>query len=156
LLSAEISKAYKLAHRDVPGMDELRMEAGMILKDCESIPDGYLGRSYASARVNGRSSVPTSKDIMSAWHQDVKAIFQKESAPKPIEYRPKHDCNYCNVVAIRLGVKPFGSTELDQQVAAEPVTTREIECVKQTALNDNSVFRHWNESPKSPYRGLLT
>lgn len=153
LLSAEITKAYKLAHRDVPKMDDVRLEAGMMIKDCSCIPEGFLGRCYTHARIHGRSSVPTSKDVVNAWYSDIKGEYTTEANTRAVEYKPKHECKYCNVVALRLGLVAPDSTELEINASKEPVTNDEIMCVLSTM--DDSIIRHWNESPKSPYRGML-
>lgn len=153
LLSAEIARAYKLAHKDVPKVEDIRLEAGMMIKDCACVPDGYLGRCYTHARIHGRSSVPTSKDVVNAWYGDIKAEYTKEANTRSIEYKPKHECKYCAVVALRLGLAVPDSTEWEIDASKGLVTNDEIQCV--LSINDNSIIRYWNESPKSTYRGML-
>lgn len=153
LLSVEIAKAYKLAHREVPKPDDIRTEAAMIISDCSCVPRAFLKRCYEHARIHGRSSIPVSKDVVAAWYNDVRADHKKELNSRAIEYKPRHQCAFCGVVALRLGVVPPDSNEWEQGMAKAAVTHGEALCV--LAATDNTVLRYWNESSNSPYRGLL-
>ena len=156
ILLAEITKAYKLAHRDVPKLDEARLEAGLVASDTESIPVAYLQRSYAHARVYGRSSVPTSKDVMSAWDNAIHAEYVRDAnKPVAIEYKPRHACEWCAVVALRLGGFVPDTTADEIARAKQPVTQKEIDCVRATLGKDLVILRYWNEKQTSPYYALL-
>lgn len=154
-ITAEVAKAYRLAHRDVPKAGDLQTEAMMIITDTDCIPMAYIARCYAYARVHGRSSVPTSKDVVNAWYSEIKAEHVKEANSMAIEYRPSHSCRYCPVVALRLGLEVPDATDEERRVAAEPITRDELLCVGSTTIKDSTLHRFWNESQSSPYRGML-
>lgn len=155
ILLAEITKAYKLAHRDVPKLDELRLEASIVSSDASNVPTAYLAQSYSHARVHGRSSVPTSKDVVLAWDNSVRQSVANASNAKAIEYKPRHACKFCAVVSLRLGVMLPDATEQEIRMSKEPITEDELQCVRATAEKDATVFRHWQESQQSPYKGVL-
>lgn len=155
ILTVEISRAYKLAHKDLPKLDEIRMEAGQISKDLQDVPDDSLAPCYNHARLNSRSNIPTSRDIARSWYDAIMPDIEAERKKTALQYKPSHECRYCPVVALRLGITTPDATEGEIRKSKEPIDSQEIQCVLATVGKDRQIFEYWNTNPKSPYKGML-
>ncbi len=154
-LCIEISKAYRLAHIQVPPLDQIRQEASLIYGDfVKSYSHAYLIESYEVARLHGQSNIPTIRTIVYAYLNTVKTRLDEEARKKPLlSYnRNNHSCNYCPVVAIRLLGSIPEQTQWEIDMASKEPSHKEIECIRNSA---GIMINYWNTKSNSPYRGLL-
>lgn len=153
ILITEVSKAYKLAHVQVPSMKDLEFEASIVSTDLEIIPTEYLAQAYSQTRVHGKSSLPTSRAVVITWLEGIKPTTIK---PLQIADKHSHSCRFCTVVAHRLKALPrdlVGHFEI-LMVEQEP-SADELKCVRSTVNEKQYLRDYWNKDRNSPYKGLL-
>lgn len=121
-----------------------------LLEDIEEIPEIHVSDCWASAKRNSQY-MPRGCDLLKAWREDVSK--RPANATGYLSPPKKHECIYCSVVALRLGVTPPDSTDWEKEHAKKPVTERELACVK--AYMKGIELDFWNSSDKSPYSGML-
>jgi hypothetical protein len=96
--------------------------------------------------------MPMDSALNDAWGRIDRSVHNPNAQ---IEYKPKHACKMCAVVTLRLGLQITDATDEEIWHSKQPVTEDELFCARATIARDPVIWRHWQESPKSPYSGML-
>lgn len=135
----------------IPPTETFAVMVHDILEDCAAIPGEYLDACFADAKRTSQYC-PRGPEINNSWVSHIKPNIK----PAPMLEAPKkHSCEFCGIVAMRIGLHINEPTEKETEAASNPITQEEIDCLKNGIGSNKFYFEYWNTHKLSPYKGLL-
>lgn len=136
----------------VPDQSALLTMAMSINDDLEDWIDGELIESSLKSLRTKSQSLPKCAQIV----DECKAQKFSKEAQKKIPALLFDDGDiYGAIVSMRLGLCPPNPSDWEKEMAENPVTERELQSVRKILQGKKDLRKHWNESSKSPYKGML-
>jgi hypothetical protein len=159
LLENLVTKWHTTRQRAVPLKHLLEYIADDIDSGIREIPADKIYDCWVIAKAES-DFMPMDSSLLKAWREKVNTAVH--IANSRIGYSPKHECPWCPVVAIRIHLAKTGEvggvpdpTTWEIAQATQDITHKELSCMRSVCRIGTPELEHWNESPKSPYRGLL-
>jgi hypothetical protein len=115
----------------------------------KSIPSDKIYECWMVAKSES-DFMPLDGSLNRAWKEKVdKRTHIPNSA---IEYKPRHSCRYCIVVALRMGISIHDASEWEIEAYKGDITIGEINCI---LTSKPDIIEFHNTHKRSPYQGVL-